>query len=90
MIPFRWLHFVLGGKMKKLILLVGAILVGTYSFADIASTGVGKNSLYLKSLSTALKTYPTQPKQDKNDITMVYGGEDISRRPTIVPHTATA
>ena len=67
--------------MRQLLLLVSAILVGTYCFATTLPSG----------LSSAWKTYQAiSAKQDKNGITMVYGGADISRRPTIVAHTATA
>jgi hypothetical protein len=70
--------------MKNTILFVGVLLISTCTFAST-------QALSLKALGSAWKTKQSiQPKQDKNDITIVYGGADISRRPTLVPHTTTA
>lgn len=69
--------------MQKIILLIGVLLASTCSFAI--------QPAQLNALGSAWKTKPAvQPKQDKNDITIVYGGADISRRPTLIPHTTTA
>jgi hypothetical protein len=76
--------------MKQLILLVTAFLISAASFADVSS-GLSKGSSQLKALGSAWKSYSSiQPKPNSNDITIVYGGADVSRRPTLVPHTATA
>lgn len=70
--------------MKKILLLVGVMLISASSFANTQSS-------QLNALGSAWKYQPSvQPKQVKNDITIVYGGADISRRPTLVPHTTTA
>jgi len=77
--------------MKQLILLVGTCLISASSFADVSSSGLAKGSSQLNALGSAWKTYSSvQPKQNSNDITIVYGGADISRRPTLDPHTTTA
>lgn len=70
--------------MKQLLLSVlGAILISgtSISFADASA---------MNTLGSAFKNYPSvaAPKQDGHDLTMVYGGADISRRPTLIPHTA--
>lgn len=68
--------------MKQVMLLIGAILVSTGSFAA-PSTGFGKNSQQLKTLGSAWKSYHSiQPTLDKNDLEMGYGGQDISHSPT--------
>lgn len=74
--------------MKQLILMIGAILICTVSFAQ-SEEGLGKGSSKLKELNAIWKqTQTITPKQDdKNDITMVYGGKDISLRPSIAPST---
>ncbi len=70
--------------MKKLFILIAAVLVGTYCFAGV------QNSTLIKSLSSAWTSQSSiQPKQDKNDILMGYAGQDISRKPTIVSRTVT-
>ncbi|RDI42838.1 hypothetical protein [Aquicella lusitana] len=76
--------------MKQFILMIGAILVATGSIAGISST-LGKNSPQLNALSSAVKASQTMhAQQHKNDITIVYGGADISNRPTLIQHIATA
>lgn len=76
--------------MKRLILLAATVLVSTCGFANEPAT-LSKNSPQLKALGSAWKaTQGISLKDNKNDITIVYGGEDISRRYTIVSHTATA
>lgn len=71
--------------MKKIILILGAMLIGTGSYADM------DHSNSLKNLGSAWRTEQTlHAKQDKNDITIVYGGADISRRPTLAAHITTA
>lgn len=73
--------------MKKLILLV-ATIVATSSYANTQS--LSKNSAQLNALGAAWKAKQmTQPIQSQNDITIVYGGADISRRPTLAFHTTT-
>lgn len=74
--------------MRKVILLVGTLLMSSFCFAQVQSQSANGQ---LQELGNAWKSYRSiQPGSDKNDITMGYGGQDISRRPTIVPHTATA
>lgn len=75
--------------MKKLIMLAIAVVVCSSSFAD--NTGFNKNSTQLNALGSAWKTQGT-PKHNFNDanMTMGYGGEDISRTPTLAFNTTTA
>jgi hypothetical protein len=90
---FNLYNYVLGGKMRQLIMLVAAMLMSSYSVADVQSSGLSKNSPQLNALGSAWKTPQSMPSQkSKNDITMVYGGEDIdfSRKPSITSHTAIA
>lgn len=82
---------VLGGyKMKQLIVLIGAILVGSYSFAGIHSEMYKKSSSQLVSMLNKTLRAPRQTSlhvaPDK-DIHIVYGGADIARRLPIVPYT---
>lgn len=73
--------------MKKIFLLVAAILVSSSSLAD---TAFSKNSPQLNSLGSAWKSHHSM-QLNQNDITIVYGGEDVSsHRPTLVEHTAIA
>ncbi|MFZ2315102.1 MAG: hypothetical protein WAW86_05535 [Gammaproteobacteria bacterium] len=71
--------------MKTTLMLIGALLI---SSASIASD-LTKNSASMQALRSAWKAQPTMH-TSANDITMVYGGEDISRKPTLAFHTATA
>lgn len=69
--------------MQQVMLVIGAFLVSTGSFAA-PSTGFGKNSQQLKTLGSAWKSYHSiQPTLDKNDIEMGYGGQDISHSPSL-------
>ncbi len=74
---------ILGEKMKSLILFVGIILISSTSFASISSSSLSKDSAQLHALGSAWKTYSSlRPSPNTNDITIVYGGADVSRRPT--------
>lgn len=76
--------------MKKLSLLVGALLVSSMGFAGIPSSGLSKNSSELKSLASAFHT--TQSARitpGQKNITMVYGGQDVARNIILDP-TASA
>ncbi len=76
--------------MKQIAILVGAVLISTCSFANTQSSLTSGGSRLVE-LGNSWKTHQTvNPAQLKNDINMVYGGADISRRPTLVEHTATA
>lgn len=68
--------------MRKMILLLGILLASTASMA--------MQPAKLDALSSAWKAKPLVQPKHNNDITIVYGGADISRRPTLVPHTTTA
>ena len=75
--------------MRQLILLISTILVSAFSFASAPENH--KLSPHLKSLSAAWKTQSSMHlKQDKDDLHIVYGGADISRKPTLLLHIATA
>lgn len=79
--------FVLGGNMKQMIIVAGAFILCTCSFAG---TGFSKGSSQLNALGSAWKSHqPAQIKLNQNDITMGYAGDDVSRRPTLVPQTVT-
>ncbi len=60
--------------MRKIILLVSALLASTCSFADVAPANLG---------AAWKKQASIHPQQNKNDITIVYGGEDVSHRPAV-------
>jgi len=76
-------HLCTGGKMRKLIILVGAILISTASFAATPSNGFSKNSTSLEKLGAAWKT-EQHVKKNSSDLTIVYGGADVSHKPTLV------
>ena len=77
--------------MKQLIILVGAILVSTCGFADTQSSSLTAGSSRFNELGSAWKAHEmTHSIQSQNNINMVYGGADISRKPTIVSRTTTA
>ncbi len=62
--------------MRKLMTMLTAILVSTVSFA----APLDKHSAQLKTLGSAWKMQQNHPQTlDKNDITMGYGGEDLSK-----------
>ncbi|MHB1221910.1 MAG: hypothetical protein ACYC0J_07940 [Gammaproteobacteria bacterium] len=71
--------------MKTTLMLIGALLISSTSIAS----DLTKNSANMQALRSAWKIQPTMH-TSANDITMVYGGEDISRKPTLAFHTATA
>lgn len=77
--------------MNQLLMLVVAMALCTASFADMQSSGFSKNSPQLKALSSSWTTHQAAPRQDKNDLTMVYGGEDVDpSKPTVSKYTTTA
>lgn len=70
--------------MKKFIFLV-ALLLSTASLAGVASSGLSKGPSSLNALGSAWKSYSSiHPKKNSNDITIVYGGADISQKPTLI------
>lgn len=74
--------------MKQVILLVGTLLVSSFCFAQVQSAS---NATQLKDLGNAWKSYRSiHANPDNNDITMGYGGQDVSGRPTLVSRTTTA
>lgn len=76
--------------MKQVTLFIGTILMSALCFAN-PQTSLSKNSPQLNALGSAWKTaQSTHAIEGTNDITMVYGGADISRKPTLVFHSATA
>jgi archaellum component FlaG (FlaF/FlaG flagellin family) len=78
------LQWQIGGKMKKLIVLVGALIISASSIAGFSQS-------QLNTLGTSFKnqTY-VHPKLNKSDIAIVYGGADVSRKPTLAYRTTTA
>lgn len=66
--------------MKKLIFLVAIVMISTYSFADIQSLTQNKPR-ELKSLALSWKRLQSvKPEPITNDMTIVYGGADISHK----------
>lgn len=69
-----------GGGMRKLIFLVAIIVVSTYSFADIQSLNLTKPK-QIKDLNLSWKIQKSvKPQPIANDMTIVYGGADISQK----------
>lgn len=67
--------------MKQVIVLAVACVISSFSFAAKQP---------LDALNSALRTqHPSTSAslKDPNDITIVYGGADVSRRPSISTHT---
>lgn len=63
--------------MKQAILFVALLTVSMFCYANTASPLAEK-------LGTAWKTQQSlHAKEDKNDITIVYGGADISAKPSL-------
>lgn len=75
--------------MKRIIMLLGAIVASSSCFA-VAEPSKNNSSPLKSMLSSAWKAPQPRPKLDKNDINMVYGGADISRKPTLALHTVAA
>jgi hypothetical protein len=74
--------------MKRLLTLT---LVAVFGFTNAQASGFSKNSTQLNALGSAWKTQQAAPKQDKNDLTIVYGGEDLDPgRPTLAAYTVGA
>lgn len=67
--------------MKKLAVFISMLLVGTFSFASSSSLHV---------LGSAFKATQTTKLQPGHDINMVYGGEDVSHKVTLLATSATA
>jgi hypothetical protein len=69
--------------MKKIIILTGTLLISTSTLAMAGSTSLSQ------SLGAAWKSNTTIA-TPHHDLNIVYGGADISRRPTSIHHTTTA
>jgi hypothetical protein len=78
--------------MKKIIMVLGALLATTTSFANVPSSSLNKGSVGLKALSSAWKTdaNAATPQSHKDAIEMVYGGQDVSGKPTLALNTSAA
>lgn len=75
--------------MRHFILLVGTLLVSSFCFAQV-SIPQSSNPTQ-KALGSAWKSYRSiQPGSEKHDIMMGYAGQDLSNRPTLDSHMATA
>ncbi|MBA3661177.1 MAG: hypothetical protein H0W64_05595 [Gammaproteobacteria bacterium] len=71
--------------MRKFILILSALLI---CFANAAFAANLDTHSKLNSLGSSWKTYQSiTPKEDKNDINIVYGGQDISLKPHFSPST---
>lgn len=74
--------------MKKSMLVVLTLLASN-CFAEVSS--LAKNSPMLNAMGNAFKSVPAATVQHQGQATaMTYTGNDISRKPTLVLHTATA
>jgi hypothetical protein len=72
----------LGGKVKKLVLLITALMMSTLSFAG--SANVSKNASSLGSIAAAWKATHSGLSIER-DVHVVYGGEDVSQKHAIFP-----
>lgn len=72
--------------MKQIALMIGTLLMTTVSFANSS----GNQASLGARLGTTWKSHQGQPQSTRNDITIVYGGEDVSKTPTLAFRTATA
>jgi hypothetical protein len=76
--------------MRQFLLLLVSMTIYTYCTAQPLSLSFHRNTKFLHSLSSIWRSNQSiHLKQYKNDINMGYGGADISRKPTIVPHITT-
>lgn len=70
--------------MKRIVSLAIMATLCSYSFAAAPTSSANKSSSFTSSASSAWKSYRTlQPKQHKNDMEIVYGGEDI-KNPALI------
>lgn len=70
--------------MKRIITVAILAAFSTCGFATAPTSGANKSSQQLSSLGNAWKSYRSlQPKENKNDIEMVYGGEDV-KNPALI------
>ncbi len=70
--------------MKRLIAVVVLAGISTCGFATAPTSSANKSSQHFSSLGSAWKSYRSlQPKDQKNDIEMVYGGEDV-KNPALI------
>jgi hypothetical protein len=74
--------------MQKIMLIVAAILFSSVIFAALPVSEFRQSSGQLNAIGKAWNAARTVAPLDKNDITMGYGGADISRKPTIAQHIA--
>ncbi len=71
--------------MKTTLMLISALLISSTAFAG----DLTKNSANMQALRSAWKMQPTMH-TNPHDLAIVYGGEDISRKPTLTFHSTTA
>ena len=70
--------------MKRIVILAIMAAMSGYSFAAAPTSSANKSSAFTSSMSSAWKSYRTlQPKENKSDIEMVYGGDDI-KNPALI------
>ena len=71
-----------GGEMKLFIAVVAVLLLASYTFADTKSPNLSESET-LKALRSVWKNQESlHAKEDKNDLTIVYGGADVSNKPS--------
>lgn len=64
--------------MKKMIAVVCTILASSSVMAGMS--GLNKGSEQMNALSSAWRSQSNHHQQSKNDIAIVYGGDDVSNR----------
>lgn len=70
--------------MKKLTILLSIVLLNTCSFAAYSDSRIHSHSHSLKDLASAWNANSTMHlQQPSHDMQIVYGGEDISRKPAL-------
>jgi hypothetical protein len=71
--------------MRQFILFTTACFISAFSFAAAPSSATLENAL-----GSAWKAEQSMhAKQNPNEFAIVYGGEDISNKPTLATHTTT-
>lgn len=72
--------------MRQISLLISAMVISTLSFAHSS----GNQANFGSKLGSTWKSHQSsQPQNTRNDITIVYGGEDVANRSHLALHTTT-
>ena len=76
--------------MKQTLMCLLALAFVSSAVASVSPTGLSKGSAQLNALTNSFKSNHGTATLDKNDITMGYGGIDISQRGILVAPIVTA